>query len=114
MTRIRMDWEQMALTAEGHAAGGGPAGQNIICAGISAITQALLNYLMEEEAVGHVKLTWHMSEKNGTLRIRAKPEAGHWRTTKACYRMTMTGLKAIRENYPDEIEIEEVKGNGIV
>lgn len=114
MTRIRMDWEQMALTAEGHAVGGGPAGQNIICAGISAITQSLLNYLMEEEAVGHVELKWHMNEKNGTLRIRAKPEAGHWRTTKACYRMAMTGLKAIRENYPDEIEIEEVKGNGII
>ena len=114
MTRIRMDWEQMALTAEGHAAGGGPAGQNIICAGISAITQSLLNYLMEEEAVGHVELKWHMNEKNGTLRIRAKPEAGHWRTTKACYRMAMTGLKAIRDNYPDEIEIEEVKGNGII
>jgi len=108
MTKIRMDWQTMALTAEGHAGGGMPHGENIICAGISSITQALLNYLMEEEAVGHVELKWHMNEKNGTLRIRAKPEAGHFRTTKACYRMAMSGLEAIRENYPQNIEIEEV------
>lgn len=111
MTKVRMDWNKIALTAEGHA-GGGISGQNIICAGISAITQALLNWLMEEEAKGAVGLRWSMNEKSGSLRIRAKPMAGHVRETKACFRMAVTGLKAIRENYPGNIEIEEVKNNG--
>ena len=47
MTKIRVDWQAMTLDAEGHS-GGGMRGNNIICAGISALTQALLNQLIRD------------------------------------------------------------------
>ena len=111
MTKVKMDWTKMQLSAEGHA-GGMPAGENIICAGISAVTQALLNWLMDQEAKGFIQLAWKMDEKRGVLRIRAKPYAGHYTAVTACYQMAMTGLKAIRENYKDNIEIQEVYDSG--
>ena len=113
MTKIWMNWDTLTLKADGHA-GGGPAGQNIICAGISAITQALLNYLLNEKEKGFVETEWRINPKSGSLRIRAKPFAGHTTATKACYRMAMIGLKAIEENYPGNIEIKEVGNSGIV
>ena len=113
MTMIRMDWDKLTLKADGHA-GGGPAGMDIICAGISAITQALLNYLQDQEEKGFVDLTWGMNIKSGSLRIRAKPYAGHVSTTKACFQMTMIGLKAIEETYPGHIEIKEDGNSGII
>jgi uncharacterized protein YsxB (DUF464 family) len=113
MTTVRMNWARLELDAEGHA-GYAPAGRDIVCAGISAVTMALLNYLMEEERKGFLKVKWSMNEKSGAIRIRAKPYAAHWTGTLACYRMAVIGLRAIAENYPGNIEIEEVYESGNV
>ena len=113
MTRIRYSLENLTLRAEGHA-GAGVNGQDIVCAGISAITQSLLNALRADQEKQFIELEWEMDEKRGALSIRAEPYGGHWTATKAYFRMAEAGLKAIEENYPGHLEMKEETEDGNV
>ena len=108
MTKIRMDWAQLELTGEGHA-GGGPKGQDIVCAGISALTMALLNQLMLED---ETHTTYAINEKKGTIRIRTDPEETIRPRVSHYFEVIMTGLKAWEEAYPENMKTEEVNRNG--
>ena len=107
MTQIRMNWEELSLSVSGHA-GGDVAGKDIICAGISALTYALLNQLLDAEARGRTRLVWGVDEKSGDIHMTAIPFAGTRAEITAYYRVIMTGLKALAENYPRHIKIGEV------
>lgn len=111
MTNVWMNWEDLTLKASGHA-GAGVNGSDIVCAGISALTQALLNTLMDAEERGRIRLEWSMDEVNGGIRMKASPNAGYRKETEDYYRVIMTGLKAIREHYPENIKIGEVWTSG--
>jgi len=108
MTRIRMDWKKLALTAEGHA-GGGPRGQNIICAGISALTQALLNQLLLEE---ETRTIYTIDEEKGTLSVRTFPDERIKPRILDYFRVIMTGLKAWEQAFPENVKTEEVNEDG--
>lgn len=113
MTKIEYNIEQLFLDAEGHA-GGGPAGGDIICAGVSALTQALLNLLNDEEEKGRLNVLWMMEP--GRLRIHVE-SVKSWKyglIARSCFRMAVTGLKDIAERYPEHIKIEEVEDIGII
>lgn len=103
MTRIRMDWKELELTAEGHA-GGGPRGQDIICAGISALMMALVNQLSEEDA----RVEWAEDAEEGKIRIKTELPERIAERILDYYRVIMTGLKAWKQAFPANIEIEEV------
>ena len=107
MTRIRMDWNRMELTAEGHA-GGGPRGKDIICAGISALMMALVNQLAEEDE----KAEWEEDAEEGKIRIKTGLPMRSADRILDYYRVIMTGLKAWGQAFPANIEIEEVYNNG--
>lgn len=95
------------IRARGHA-GAAPAGEDTVCAGISALTQALLNQLIEEEEQKHIQLDWVMLP--GQIEIKARGLTEHYqRSVKDYYKMTITGLKAIKENNPGYIELKEVR-----
>ena len=111
MTQIRMNWEDMKLSATGHA-GAGVAGTDIVCAGISALTYALLNQLQEAEARGRTRLIWGVDEKSGDISMMAIPYSGCITEIKAYYKVIMTGLRALAEHYPHNIKIGEVWGHG--
>ena len=108
MTTIRMDWKTLELTAEGHA-GGGPRGQNIICAGISALTEALLNQLLLENPAG---TKYKIDEDRGIIRIRANPTEKSRARIRDYYRVIMTGLKAWEQAFPENVKTEEVNRDG--
>ena len=108
MTRVRMDWRTFTLTAEGHAGAGG-GGPDIICAAISALTQALLNVLMEEHDLGNLTVTWDMDQKTGAIAIHTQPGRAPRRIVREWYRVAFTGLLALEENYPEHIKITEVE-----
>ena len=104
------------LQAKGHA-GGGTKGNDIICAGISALTQALLNILINDEGeeAQHIYAKWEMNEDSGALRISAKAKDTDGEAdVKAYFRMAVMGLAAIAENYPGNIELKEVKNGGSI
>ena len=111
MTKIRMDWEYMTLTAEGHA-GQAEKGQDIVCAGISALTEALAMALEQDQERGRVKAEIRIDEKSGSLRVHAATRFGQEQRIRAYYRMAMIGLKAIAEEWPGNIKIVEVYGDG--
>ena len=101
MTRIRMDWRRMELTAVGHA-GSGPKGEDLVCCAISAITTTLAEYLIN---VKGARATYDMED--GACRIRAKPLPGWRRRTREAYRQAMIGLEQLAEQYPEYVQIRE-------
>lgn len=84
---------QNSLTVDGHAArpDGAPAGNNIVCAAVSALTLTLIEGLSavagmkidKEERDGHVRIGWaHMTDIGQALRDT-------W----------LLGMKCIRDSY---------------
>ena len=101
MTEIRMDWGTLRITADGHA-GGGEKGQDIICAGISALMMALLNQLLEEK---QNRTKW---EKNdGHIEIQPHPPDIMRPRIIHYYQVIMMGLRAWQQTFPENIRIEE-------
>ena len=106
MTEVYYNAEDFYLHSKGHA-GGGPAGQDVICAGVSALTMALLNVLMEESKKEHAELEYKVLD--GELMMKARPYSAHYaREMSAYFKVTITGLKAIADNYPGNVEVKEV------
>ena len=103
MTRICMDWRRLELTAEGHA-GAARKGEDIVCAGISAIITALGQYMLRYELVMRPAL----SLREGESKIRGRPVPGWKARTKEAFRQACDGLKIMAESYPDHVSFEEV------
>lgn len=108
MTRVHMDWRTFTLVAEGHAQAG-PSGHDIVCAGISALTQALLNVLEEENDEGRLTVTHSIDEQAGSISINTDPGRTPRVIVREWYRVAVTGLRAIEQNYPEHIKITEVE-----
>ena len=82
------------LEITGHAQHG-PAGQDIVCAGVSAISWALLGYL---DGRGMLEDAW--ADKGAMLLyIRDGDRA------QAAIEMAMTGYQLLREKYPQNVGI---------
>ena len=113
MTRI---WyietgESMELLAKGHAETTEDGRESMVCAGISALTQTLMESVMRETEEGWIRAEGDMPGR-GELWIRAWPGEEHWERIRDRFRFVMTGLEEIRKAYPGKIEIEEVIMNG--
>ena len=110
MTKIRIDWEKPEITASGHA-GGAPRGANVICAGISAVTFALLNTINQHMDKGN-GFDYEIDEEKGYLHITAAPSALMRSRIMNYFEVAYYGLKALEQEYPEEIKIEEVQASG--
>lgn len=107
MTKVFYNTNEMYIRVRGHA-GAAPAGEDLICAGISALTQALLNQLREEEEQKHIQLDWVMFP--GIIEIKVKPDTEHYRrAVRDYFKVIIMGLKAIQEQKPGYIELKEVR-----
>lgn len=115
MTKVTIDWNELTLTAEGHA-GAGTVGNDIVCAGISVLTQTLLHVLIDAKDRGRTKLQWQIDEKEGLLQIDANPYEMNRYEVWSYFRMAAFGLRAIAKQYPEYIKIRERGGmnNGYV
>lgn len=96
MTKIycAQNKERYSLRAEGHATGSQEA-----CSGISAITNALMLYAVNE--VSHVSTIHTREEEDGhfCLRFTGDDQAG------AAWKMAVMGLVSISKAYPQQVEI---------
>ena len=113
MTKIEYNTEKMFLYADGHAGAAEP-GQNIVCAGISALTQTLLNMLNDEEEKGRMTVWWNMEPGRLKIRVESVKSWKYGMYAKCYFRMAVTGLKDIAARHPENIEIEEVQDDGII
>ena len=102
MTIIHMSWKKLELTAAGHA-NNAPKGQDIVCAGISAIVTTLGQYLLADEKW----LRPEISLAPGNTMIRARPRIWKRKKAKEAYYQAILGLQLIAEQYPGNVLIEE-------
>ena len=113
MTKARMDWKRMTLELDGHA-NSAPFGFDIICAAESMLTQALLQTLLDMESEGRLGLEWTGSPEKGFLHVEAAPKEEHRAEVTACFRVAVTGLRMLEENYPQYINLREEGKDGNV
>lgn len=83
------------MECRGHA-GYASAGQDIVCAAISVLTETLAMYLCEKKEDIHVNVA------AGYIYIRCKGEKSI-----DAFEMTLTGLKSVEANYPQYLSIEK-------
>ena len=113
MTKIRYSMRELSLDAEGHA-GAAPEGQDIVCAGISALTQAMLHALNDEEEKGRLEVFWLMEKGRIQIRVKSAKSWKYWLMAKSYLTMAVRGLKDIAERYPEHIEVKEEQEDGII
>lgn len=111
MTEARMDWGRMRITVEGHA-NAAKAGEDIVCAGISMMVNALAGALEEAQERGRTTFTYERDDRAGRARIQANPKMGSMAEIKAYFRMCVKGLKMVQAEYPKYIRVREEIGNG--
>ena len=107
MTRIRYEdaklWQEMELS--------GHAGDRIVCAGISAVSQTLLANLLREKKENQIWLQWQMDEP-GEIWMRAWTTKENRESIRAMFGFVMTGFKQMAEDYPGNMEMKEERKNG--
>lgn len=106
MTQAKMDWKALKLVLRGHA-GSAARGKDLICAAESMLTQALIRTLTDMEEEAKLQMRWQGSAQLGTMDIEAVPAEGHAEEARACFRVTVTGLRMLAEAYPEYIKLEE-------
>lgn len=87
-----------SLHLEGHA--GYHPGNDIVCAGCSAIVYALMGWI--SNAAGHMAEVDELYEKSGTVRITADGDEQYG----AAFDMAVIGLMQIAKKYPDHVSVE--------
>lgn len=92
-----------AFTVEGHA-GWAPRGKDIVCAGVSALTQAVLLGLEE-----YLALNPEVKVKEGFLHCRLSGAEQKVPEAQAILATMELGLRAMAREYPRSIKIEEVR-----
>ena len=112
MTEGYYNVEEMRLHLKGHA-GAAPAGQDIVCAGISTLCFALINTLLEEQEAGTMETDWNITQAPMEVSVRARPRTAHYRRRAQDYfRVIVMGLRAMEQEYPQNLRLEEVREGG--
>ena len=106
MIQARMDWKKMVLEMDGHA-NYAPKGQDIVCAGVSALSFALVNALDKIDHESGMAQMKSIADGEGHMRIRARVCWENLSVIRACFLVTVTGLKMLAEQYPEYIKVEE-------
>ena len=95
------------IRSYGHA-GGGPAGTDIICAGVSTLMQALCQTLIYAEEERKTELHYEIMEGRGAkMEIYAIPEPRNEDEIRNYFRVAITGLQMLEEIYPNNVKIKE-------
>ena len=109
MTQARMDWKRMELTLDGHA-GSAPKGQDIVCAAISILSQALVNALADLEMKNRcTHVMWEGNQEDGYLKIAAQISWANLSLVRGYFEVAVTGLWMLADRYPEYIRLKEEK-----
>lgn len=99
----RQDGALTGYRSEGHT-GYAEAGEDIVCAAVSALTQATLNGLKN---VLKAPVMFDIDDKAAILEARLTPEASEAQVTQAqlLLETLLEGLQAIERSYPRNVRI---------
>ncbi len=92
----------VGLSMKGHASSlHGEKGENILCAGVSALSQTLLIYLDKKNCLESFQ------KNDGTLELTLN-KAGSQSIINESFSFALSGFKALQDQYPKEILIREI------
>lgn len=103
-TRCYLTESTLMFKSKGHV--DGEYGKNILCAAISAITQALAFYLSKLDDKGAF-YDFFADRTEGGLYIKAVFNSLYENQIKGAYEMTVTGLLMLEKQYPEHIKISD-------
>ncbi len=106
MTKVfyREYYDNIIINIEGHSRYG-DSGNDIVCAGVSALAYTLLNTLLDEEASGNIKLIRNIVA-DGVVNLEIKSFDFSKNRIDGMLYLIMTGFYMLEESYPDYIKIE--------
>ena len=96
--RYDRDGETHTLSVNGHA-GYAEKGQDIVCAGVSAIVYALIGWIEN-----NIEIFASVDENNGEVVIACEGDE----KVEAVFYMAAIGIESIMNTYPDHVDIEIV------
>lgn len=102
MIKIEFDSVNLSLTAEGHA-GYAPAGEDIVCAGVSALIYALPSAFNRT----HIAHYMDTEAQRGYIHIKARPTINQRFMCLVIYQAIMGGLENIAQQYPEHIQLTD-------
>ena len=94
------------MTASGHA-GFAPAGQDIVCAGISALCFAAAEYLTQMHDWGKLEQEPVILLESGTIQLCCMPKEIALEEAEHVFRMLEIGCRMIAENYPHNVTVAD-------
>lgn len=99
MTYVNFEqsWDNNTLSVSGHA-GFSTAGNDIVCAGVSAVTYALLGWLENNRDSG---IFVSSDVQSGEVLI----QAGRTKEADTAFEVALIGLLQIAQSYPDHVAV---------
>jgi uncharacterized protein YsxB (DUF464 family) len=106
---IQVLWEEredrLTLQVTGHA-GSAPAGQDLICAGMTTLVYALAQTLQSSGERLAEEPDIQLSPGFALIRAKAKPE-----TLRGAFQMAINGAKLLATHYPECVAVSQSKEN---
>ena len=106
---IRVTWEQrgrtLTLRVKGHA-GSAPAGQDLICAGITALVYGLAQTVWENREQLEEEPQVHLSPGDAQIQAKAKPP--DTKTLKGAFQTAINGAKLLAVHYPEYVQLTTI------
>lgn len=96
------DTYMLCLTVEGHA-GYAPKGQDIVCAAVSVLVQALAGALSRLDENRLFDFAVDGTANSGSAGITAVPTSRGWDRVYGMFQMALTGFYLLGKAYPDYV-----------
>lgn len=109
MTHIYYDAEGLELEVSGHA-NAGRMGEDIVCAAVSILTQALLQNLKIAQEREQFRMDYEY-ETPGEFRVKVHTWENFYEL-QDMFNFVMVGMTMLENKYPEYITIEEGRYNG--
>ena len=104
MIRVEVAPRRCRLTVTGHACSGA-FGQDLVCAGVSAVAVTLAEAVTALEQAGKVTAVTARLVP-GQAEIACRPRLGQRRVTEAVFAAAALGLRRLEREYPDYVNLE--------
>ena len=96
---------KLCLKVEGHA-NAAPKGEDIVCAGVSALAVALADTLEMMHRNGDLEEAPEIRAKDGDMRVKVKAGQDHKGRLLLAFLYCQTGMLAIWRGYPKNVQIK--------
>ena len=102
MTNVFFDSKELVMEIQGHA-GFANAGQDIVCAAVSALSMTLLAAAEEEPMY---QASRDINKQEALIRVSCCPERGYMTRCREMFRTICIGFELLHMEYPGFVRIE--------